>query len=373
MESNAILPVRKEGILGTIRTFLAELLDKRLVDSLFVPLELPGRENVVPTIVTSSDLITAVNPLAPVMSINSARLVSRLTGTSSSPQKIAVVMRPCELRALVELVKLKQASLDNLLLIGIDCPGTYSVNDYRRLIKENVFSLNDLLSNLTEGKEDPLLRNACQSCEYPVPLKTDFNLGLVGMDINTGIILEAKTEWAQKIFATLTLKEVSGDDRKAAVTRLISRRHERRETFFKHVRQDIRGLENMRSTLAACVNCHNCRTACPICYCRECFFDSPLFDFEARKYLSWAKQKGALRMPTDILLFHMTRLNHIVTSCVGCGMCTEACPNKVQVSDIFRLVGHELQKSFDYIPGRSLEEELPLTTFREDELSEIGL
>jgi hypothetical protein len=31
-----------------------------------------------------------------------------------------------------------------------------------------------------------------------------------------------------------------------------------------------------------------------------------------------------------------------------------------------------VQKVFDYVPGRSLEEELPLATFKEDELKEVG-
>ena len=77
-------------------------------------------------------------------------------------------------------------------------------------------------------------------------------------------------------------------------------------------------------------------------------------------------------MPNDTLLFHLTRLNHMVVSCVGCGLCSEACPNDVPVARIFRLVGSRVQKTFDYVPGRSLEEELPLTTFKEAELEEVG-
>jgi hypothetical protein len=42
------------------------------------------------------------------------------------------------------------------------------------------------------------------------------------------------------------------------------------------------------------------------------------------------------------------------------------------VADIFRLVGDKVQKDFEYVPGKSLEEELPLTTFREEELPNIG-
>jgi hypothetical protein len=39
---------------------------------------------------------------------------------------------------------------------------------------------------------------------------------------------------------------------------------------------------------------------------------------------------------------------------------------------IFQLTGDKVQKLFDYIPGRSLEDELPPTVFKEDELKWIG-
>ena len=65
-------------------------------------------------------------------------------------------------------------------------------------------------------------------------------------------------------------------------------------------------------------------------------------------------------------------MNHMSTSCVACGMCQDACPNDVPVAQIFKMVGYETQKRFDYVAGRSLEEPVPLTQFREDELHEIG-
>ncbi len=373
MESNAILPVGDGGVPGAIRAFLSDLLQRKLVDALFVPLELPTGDNVVPTIVTSLDMLKAVNPLAPVMSVNSACLVSLITKTSPSPKRLGVVLRPCELRALIELVKLKQASLDNLLLIGLDCPGTYSVSDYGKFAKETNSPVKDFLNNFREGKEDPLLRKACQICEYPIPMNADLTIGLVGMDINTGILLKANTALGRGVVEALGLKESEAEGRETAISKLIPQRVERRERFFKQIQGDVHGLENPRATLASCINCHNCKQACPLCYCRECFFDSPVFEFEAGKYLGWAQQRGALRMPTDIFLFHLTRLNHMAISCVGCGLCTEACPNNIPVFNIFRLVGYQVQKSLDYVPGRSLEEELPLTTFREEELDEVGI
>ncbi len=373
MESNTILPVGDGGVPGAIKAFLSNLLQNKLVDALFVPLELSTGGTIAPTIVTSPDMLKAASPLAPVMPVNSARLVSLITGTSSSPKKLGVMLRSCELRALIELVKLKQASLDNLLLIGIDCPGTYPVSDYGKLAKENNSLFRDLLNKLNEDKEDPVLRKACQVCEYPIPVKSDLTIGLVGVDINTGVLLEANTGLGNGIIEALGLKEGKAEGREAAISKLVSRRAEKRESFFKQIQSEVHSIENLRATLALCINCRNCKTACPMCYCRECFFDSPLFDFEAGKYLGWAERSGALRMPTDILLFHLTRLNHVAMSCVGCGMCTEACPNKIPVFDIFRLVGYQVQKSFGYVPGKSLEEELPLTTFREEELGEVGI
>jgi formate dehydrogenase subunit beta len=39
--------------------------------------------------------------------------------------------------------------------------------------------------------------------------------------------------------------------------------------------------------------------------------------------------------------------------------------------ELFRTVAQNTQHAFDYEPGRSLEEEPPLSVFREDELTEV--
>jgi formate dehydrogenase subunit beta len=90
------------------------------------------------------------------------------------------------------------------------------------------------------------------------------------------------------------------------------------------------------------------------------------------QYVGWANQKGALRLPADTLLFHLTRLNHMGLSCVGCGMCTQACPVELPVGVVFRAIGQRLQEAFDYVPGRDPEETLPLITFKEDEWTDLG-
>ena len=284
-----------------------------------------------------------------------------------------MVLRPCELRAVVELVKLKQVSLQGLVLIGIDCFGTYSISNYSKLVEEGHSPTQQALNLVKEGKDDPLLREACQVCEYPFPLNADFTIGLTGLDMDKEILLQAATEEGEKILEALGLKENNGSEkRQTAITKLVSERARKRDELFEQTTREVYGLESLLSTFARCINCHNCRDVCPLCYCKECFFDSPTFEWEADKYLAWASRKSALRMPTDTLLFHLTRLNHMAISCVGCGLCQEACPNDVPVFSIFRLVGDRVQRIFDYLPGRSLEEELPLTTFKEAELQEVG-
>jgi len=62
----------------------------------------------------------------------------------------------------------------------------------------------------------------------------------------------------------------------------------------------------------------------------------------------------------------------MITSCVGCGVCTNVCPSDIPVATIFHTVGDKMQAIFDYTPGLSLEDEVPLATFREDELTELG-
>lgn len=373
MVRSALVVVNEGGLLETLRQFLRELLEKGLIDALLVPVELPSGDNVVQTLVTNADRLKVANPLAPVLPVNSARIVSAMTKLASSQKKIGVVLRPCELRAVVELVKLKQISLQNLVLIGIDCFGTYSINDYSKLVKENKSPTQRALDLIKEGKEDSLLREACQVCEYPFPMVADIIIGLFGMDLDKGILIEAATEEGERILEALELKEGNDSERRqTAIQKLVSERTTKRDELFERTSKEVNGTENLLSAFARCVNCHNCRDACPICYCRECLFDSPTFEWEADKYLDWASRKDALRMPTDTLLFHLTRLNHMAASCVGCGLCQEACPNEVPVFSIFRMVGDKVQKVFDYVAGRSLEEELPLATFKEDELQEVG-
>jgi len=374
MAKSLTLDVNKGQLRQTINTFLKDLLNKKAVEAILVPLAHPAGSNVVQSLVTKPEYLEQADVLAPVLPVNSARIVSAMTRLAPVSKKTAVVLKPCELRALIELVKLKQASLDNLILIGVDCPGAYSVKDYPQFAAEK--TSDNFVKTAWQGKEDPKLRAGCQICEYPVPLTADLTIGLVGVDLDKGILLQANTKQGEQVLEELGLTAETDSkmakQRETAVSQLLAQIKEKRQKFFDQTKKEVGGLEHLATIFAPCIKCHNCRTACPVCYCRECFFDSPTFDLEADRYLGLAEKRGAIRMPVDTLFFHLTRMTHMGASCVGCGCCEEACPNDIPLLKLFQLTGDRVQKLFDYIPGRSLEDELPPAAFREDELQWIG-
>ena len=76
-------------------------------------------------------------------------------------------------------------------------------------------------------------------------------------------------------------------------------------------------------------------------------------------------------MPTDTLFYHLTRMVHMSTLCVGCGQCSSACPNDLPVWEMLSTVADRTQARFDYLPGRSLEEGQPLAVFHAEEYDDV--
>ncbi len=423
------IEVKNNNPAEAIRELLRSILDKGLVSAILVPQEIPSKKTVVQTLVRDSSKLESVNPLAPVFGVNSARIVARMcialmsaapvesameeqpepeqteqtevddntkeqaeqvsqdkqsqaeevpaesqstaeeqsavSEEQSEASPIAVVLRPCEIRALVELVKLQQVDLSPFLIIGVDCWGTYSVPDYAAKVKEGSGDsvTADFLKQVTSGKLPDELRGACRLCQYPSPTCADIVIQLIGEDINKQISLGAGTEKGKELLGALGLEATpQSQKRKDAVEKL-------KEAKKKLAEQDQ--VDFLEAISSLCINCHNCRAVCPICYCKQCVFDGEVFKYAIEKYLTWSGKKGVLPMPPDKLLFHLTRMSHVATSCVACGQCEAACPNGIPLGRIYQKISTAAQEALGYEAWRSLDEELPLTTFREDELSVV--
>ncbi|MCK5559467.1 MAG: 4Fe-4S dicluster domain-containing protein [Thermoplasmata archaeon] len=362
--------------LGAFRKFFSELLTTGALEALLIPQELPSKKNVVQTLVTDPNKLDNINPLAFVMPVNSARLISQLTDQHPG-KKLGVVIRNCEIRAVIELIKLQQINNENLVIIGVDCFGTFSLPDYANLSSKIENLTPELLKSFRETRATNVegfeIRPTCIICKYPIPQPetTDISIGIIGVEINKEILIQANSPKGEEIMQKtgLTEQEVP-TSREPAVAAYIEQNSSKRTEEINKILSEIDSIPKLLSTLATCIKCYNCREACPICYCKECIFDTQTLNPSPAQILNKVEKKGVLKIPMDTLLYHITRMNHMITSCVGCGQCESACPNDIPVARIFNALGQEIQKIFEYIPGRDLAEELPLATFKEDELAE---
>ena len=366
------LAVPEGNLTKTLTGFCADLLTTGKLEALLVPLELPDKTNVVPALVTDSTKLASARFLAPIMPVNTARVISDMTKVTPSSKKIGVVLRNCEIRALLELVKLRQASLENITLIGIDCLGTYTLNDYAGRIAKGESPEETILNGFLKEEEDPDVRQSCAICAYPLAQNADLTIELMGHDIQKSIAITVTTDRGEALLQGTELEEDADTEKRTkTIEEVLAKQADKRGKFFKENASRFKGVDQLMSVLSPCIRCYNCRTVCPACYCKECFFDSPTFEMESDRYLGWAQTKGAVRMPSNTLFYHLTRMAHMATGCIGCGLCSEACPNDIPVAEIFQLAAAEVQKDLNYIPGRSPDEELPLSSFREDELREV--
>lgn len=376
MAKTAKIEVKDQDLIGSLQGFFKTFLQKGDISALMVSQHLPMKNVVMPTLVTDPEKLNGTDPLAPVFPMNAAKVVSKLTRKPLG-DKVAVVMRPCEIRAFIELVKLKQGRMDDVVIVGIDCLGTYGNVDYPRFSEDDgTEATTKFYQNALSGKgtaqQDFDISPACKACENPIPESADILIGLLGMDSNDYVLIKANTSEGQDQLEKLELPEVDEPkSRQQAIDALVSERVAYRDQMFEETSEATADIEKLTSYLANCVNCYNCRVACPVCYCKECVFVTDVFDHEPSQYLRWANRKGIIKMPTDTVFYHLTRLAHMSTACIGCGQCSNACPNNIPVMEIFRTIASYTQKAFEYEAGRSIEDEPPLSVFREDEFREL--
>lgn len=364
-----MLAVKGEGKGNqALRTLLKGLLEKGAVQAVLVPSEVTSGESYAHILTRDPSMVDETQPVPPVMPVQGGRVVSKLSKRGPVKMPTAVVLRPCELRAARELIKLNQVKPEDLLTISFDCPGAYPLSQYingdKSLMKAN---LEEGFSHLTLSGTRPL----CQICNRFTGDMADIEVGFLEAP-DDGHFLIAHTLQGEEALRTLGYQEeIDLKEREETIQEMVKERTEARENYFqKEFGPQVSGPQGLLATLHSCINCHNCMRVCPICFCRECFFDSDALKVTSENYLMRAERKGALRFLPDTLLFHLGRMNHMSTSCVSCGTCEDACPNDVPVSRLFAMVADKTQSIFDYVPGRDLKEPIPLIDYREEELQE---
>lgn len=377
MATTAKIEVQEQNPLAAIQDLCRSILQSGDIQALLLPVRLPEQGTIMPTLITDPAGIDQADPLAPCFALNSAKLVSRLT-KGEVRGRIGAVLRPCEARAFVELVKLNQGNMDYVLLISMDCFGTLPNVQYQTLLQEKSLAqiTEDYLQVLQQGPEhleqEFQLARACTICENPQARSADLGICLAGLDISKQILLQAHTARGEGLLTRMGYEDhPEPREHQQALDKLLEQRQAARNELLQSTQDAVQDLNKLRRYLSGCVNCYNCRVACPVCYCRECVFNTDVFEHRPSQYLGWASRQGNLKMPTDTVFFHLTRMAHMSLSCVGCGQCSNACPNNIPVMELFSSVAQHTQQAFDYQPGLDPDQPIPLTVFAEQEFQDV--
>jgi len=364
--NGAMIPA-KTGLTDAIISFLRETLKKEIFDALLVPVRVPGGDSFSYVLMRDEALMKDASPLSPVMPVQGAKALTSLTRYGKGARRIAALMRPCEIRAVIELQKLDQVNLENIFLISVDCPGVLPLGEYLKDPQKGDAIYEKALAEWTI--ESP--RWVCDICESFSMTSSDLHVGILGAP-RGGLFLIPGTDRGKELLKRLDIKlNTPLKNWQAKVRKIAGERGQKREQRLQTLRREIQGAERLLHVFNNCINCHNCMRVCPVCYCRQCYFDSEALKMTPDNYIMRARRKGGLRLMPDTLLFQLGRMSHMSLSCVSCGMCEDACPMDIPVSRVFTLVADDAQGIFDYRAGRSLQEPLPHAVYQEEELKEV--
>jgi formate dehydrogenase subunit beta len=360
MNKGYVLPAQ-EGVSKAVIGILKTCLDEKIFEAVLVPVRSENGTNYV--LLEDPNLLEKAEIMPPVMSVQGGRIVQSLTRHGKS-KNIAVVMRLCEIKAAIELAKLRQTNLENVFFVSMDCPGVMPLSDY-------------LQDRTEEPNTDTKLRPLCQMCDQfslagnEENREVDLYIGTVGMPEGSVLVIPVSAEGKEVVGKLGMEPNAETKDWAAKATQIQKERKKVRQEGLEEIKQKICGLDGLLETFSKCIQCHNCRNVCPICYCRVCFADKPSPDTADAYLQRAASNEGVLRFPPEPLLFHLGRMSHIGLSCVSCGMCEDVCPVDIPVGRIFSLISETTQSIFDYLPGRSTEEALPFTRYQLEELSDV--
>jgi len=341
--------------LGAVQRLIRSVWSQARLEGILI--SAPGSDESAskPRLIEDPAELSQVNPFKPVMTMNAARLAPEIIAEHPGAP-LAALLRPCELRALIEMAKGAAFKIDNLLTISVDCLGTFPLEEYqwrasRKESKSEGKAPGGLGGEALQfARQGGIMayryRPACQVCESPGARNADLNINVIGLPVRQAILAQSRDESTASRLGLPALEGIRalGEDR---ADQQLLRQHERTlaKAIERHYRSmeritqglgDIlpQGVDGLVRQLEDCGACQACMGVCPICS-----IHTPKRD-EHGHYL----RESVVRW---------------LVSCAGCGMCEQACPNHLPLGAIFGYIRNKLDEELDYTPGRSLEERLP--------------
>ena len=241
-------------------------------------------------------------------------------------ERVGIVCRGCESRAVRALVVEHQHARDKLYMIGVPCHGILDQRKIERQMGENVIEAVDngqevVVTNRQGTQRFPraeLLHDSCARCLHPNPVGADVVLG------------EA-------------LPEGDPELARAPVAEFEAQTPKERYAYFAREAE-------------ACLRCYACREACPMCYCTECFVD-----------YATPRWTESMVSPAGTHAWHIVRAFHQTGRCVSCGACERACPMDIKMTYLTDKLNHDMQQLYGFEVGADEEAQPPFAALTLDD------
>lgn len=331
-----------------VRQIVAAILREKLVDGALAFAEGAGVSDVVPIFIADEEDAKRIT----IASYQPCSLAKLAMACGGNRKRLAVVVRPCDARAMVELAKRKQLDLEDLYLVGIECYGVSREPRGEIYVFPEEIELDGEIRPLSEE----ILSPNCLRCEYPIPTMADVSCGI---EKDGSFSVRANTEKGKIILSTAKIVSQEKPKDISLITERALRRQEEEFGELKGMEAGER-LRYWLRQLDKCIKCYGCRNACPICYCVDCYLEPERTLIEKEE-----SPPGKL--------FHITRLIHMGDSCVNCGQCEAACPMEIPLSKLFHMMSKELGSIFKYEVGLDVNALPPMSTITEEDLAKGGV
>jgi len=270
-------------------------------------------------------------------------------------EKVGLIARPCDTRALIELAKIRQVNLDNLFIIGIEDRGMLPKAgremrkikdvDPTKIVKEKVGD-KGLIVKMDDGSTKELkltVAENCLRCFRKIPVVADLTVSDLGIPVDSEeIILKVYSDKGNDILekSGISKKSLPADIKKThedTYNQIIEKAKEKRAKDLEE--WDKLSQEEKIAELLKCTMCNTCIRGCPVCYCVDCIL-----------------QKKRKAKTIDKVTYQLTRIAHDADRCVECGNCDNNCPQNLPLSLYFQSLNESFKEKFGYEAGMSLDD-----------------